>query len=627
MRKKIIYGILFITLFLVSTASMFQPVQAVHGYSRGIPDEAIGMDLQGEVKIYNEEAWEDSMGKGSSITDWKAGDADVVGARSMTQFIDFEDDEELKFVEKRLLGSDTAANDAIITLRQKIAELSDMNNMFGTWPDASKTNGTTTPGFTGPDPAYAALSSATTCPTSDAPAKPFVFMMTAAMAGGMATLGNFTNPAHTPGFNDTFFDLAAGMGAPFNVPAILGDGVLLQFLNNIMDIDQLLAAAGADKYDGTKIIRDKWEFDEDWETDEKWGVKSPDLDEDDWGPIFYDPSDRLDIFNELKSIKGNILAGFSTLSNAFDTVLTSNIFAGSAVVDDYPTNNFTDNAARKLYGIINATIAGVVLAAFGYAPGGTPDPVGYLDTMDTLVKTKDWSAWDGPSSTRDISGITPGTPTDWSGDIAYGLFNQIDNGFKSMAAAVENLPFDNKLAMMMGFIQEMPMAAPGDDYLNHHVEDFNIKDDELFQLPQLSYGVDGDDACTEVSSIATGRTTRYGEPLDSAESTHVYVYCDVSVEGNVVTFEIEYQDGQLDPRDIARGKSVKDSDELKDWELVVTIGVDTGGPNPVFKRGDTILWQAGGVDQIPGYEVTILLGVSAISVLALVYVIMKKRKR
>jgi len=44
-------------------------------------------------------------------------------------------------------------------------------------------------------------------------------------------------------------------------------------------------------------------------------------------------------------------------------------------------------------------------------------------------------------------------------------------------------------------------------------------------------------------------------------------------------------------------------------------------------QGDIFLWQAGGVDQIPGYEITILLGASAISMLALVYVIMKKRRK
>ena len=113
MRKKIIYGILFLTLFLVSTATMFQPVQAAHGYTRGIPDEAIGMELQTEVKIYNEDEWEKCMGSGNSITDLEKGDSDVVGARQMVQFLEFEDDEELKYVKDRLLSSSSGAGEAI----------------------------------------------------------------------------------------------------------------------------------------------------------------------------------------------------------------------------------------------------------------------------------------------------------------------------------------------------------------------------------------------------------------------------------------------------------------------------------------------------------------------------------
>jgi hypothetical protein len=301
------------------------------------------------------------------------------------------------------------------------------------------------------------------------------------------------------------------------------------------------------------------------------------------------------------------------------------------------------------HGILNALIGAVLLGAFVIDPDNAPFPradpdfEGLYDAVDLLLKTKDWNPWGANvNSTKvinpilvDWKNIDPGFSTDYqsilgslgTGDLVYGLFNKIDDAFLSMADSVANLPFDNKLGLMMSyFVGGLPAMAPVDDYIAHHVDDYNIDDDDLYQLPWLTYAKDGIDNCDEESSIQLGSTTRYGVPLKSAEAEKVFVYADVSVEGLVVTIEIEYQDGQLDPRDVVRGKSVDDSDELKDWEMIVTFG-ETGGPNCVFKRGDTIFWQAGSVDQIPGYEITILLGASAISVLALVYVIMKKRKR
>ena len=62
-------------------------------------------------------------------------------------------------------------------------------------------------------------------------------------------------------------------------------------------------------------------------------------------------------------------------------------------------------------------------------------------------------------------------------------------------------------------------------------------------------------------------------------------------------------------------------DTLEDFTVIF-------GDTVQFLNDDgEIFYEYGGIDQIPGYEITILLGASAISILALVYVIMKKRKR
>ena len=52
MKKKILYGIFFVSIFLLSTATMVQPAR---GYEFGVPKEAVGMTGEGEVKIYDED--------------------------------------------------------------------------------------------------------------------------------------------------------------------------------------------------------------------------------------------------------------------------------------------------------------------------------------------------------------------------------------------------------------------------------------------------------------------------------------------------------------------------------------------------------------------------------------------
>ena len=94
MKRKLIYTIIFISIFLMSSASMVRPVQ---GYENpDIPKEAKGMTLDdAEVTVYDEDAMEDSLGAKFDIKDIKAGDADIVGARSQFKITDWESDDDI----------------------------------------------------------------------------------------------------------------------------------------------------------------------------------------------------------------------------------------------------------------------------------------------------------------------------------------------------------------------------------------------------------------------------------------------------------------------------------------------------------------------------------------------------
>jgi hypothetical protein len=170
-----------------------------------------------------------------------------------------------------------------------------------------------------------------------------------------------------------------------------------------------------------------------------------------------------------------------------------------------------------------------------------------------------------------------------------------------------------------------PPAEPAADFLKRAVKEFNHDEDDLIKLPFVEYGRDIDKD-GEVSVLPLGIKDRFtGEDL-GGETIYVYGYLDLDVsDDGILTIEVEYQDDQIDPKDdlrwLAYGFDVDGEDELEDYE------VEFFGDDTVWKDGDTQFWVYGGVEQIPGYEVTVILGASAFAIMGLIYVVMKKRKK
>ena len=92
MKKKLIYSILFVSLFLISTASMVQPVQ---GYDYNIPAEAKGHEVEATLDVYDEDEWDNHLGAGVDRKGLKDGDSDVVGAKDKYKILEWEKDEGL----------------------------------------------------------------------------------------------------------------------------------------------------------------------------------------------------------------------------------------------------------------------------------------------------------------------------------------------------------------------------------------------------------------------------------------------------------------------------------------------------------------------------------------------------
>jgi len=504
MKKKLLFGILLISLFLFSTISAVQPAR---GYEFGVPDQAKGMEGESEIKIYDKDEWKDHLGSDADRPGsiWE-GDADVVGAKSKGKVIDWEEDEELiSFFWDHVLEASLDLDYAYSCVEDPLV---------GSYKDAISYINRTLTGYlyTG-DGVY----------------------LTQGMEGLIEVLN---------GINIGYFD--GGFGGPSwgiitnaTIQSWLAmcQNTLANFMQGTLTEDQ--AKALFDKeYDGTYITTDNWDFYENADYPSKPDDKNVE------GPFLADPRDLRDSYDSLVALK------------------------------------------NMIYGQLNA-----------YAKNGS-----------TLYAMMHPSVYGDPGNASWVNQILIaqlyGSPVLLGHDPTYGALNQtLEAGAGGPEKIIEQ--FENVIPKKAGYLYlalegGIPVYTPTGDYLKKMVEEFDIDDED----------------------VETGHPAMDGI---------VPFTCDVEVEGMVITMEFEMDD-YLDPADwevdcdLLVAKALEDRDELEDWEVVFTYSEYGSQSKIQYMDGDDIFFEKGGVDQIPGYEVVILIGVSALSVLGLIYVIMKKRK-
>lgn len=106
-NKKLFYQLIFISIFLINLISSIKPVV---GYEMGIPEQAKGVEVCSQVKIYDKDEWDDHLGSGAMDPDelFDSKNADKVGAKSKTRIIDWEESENnIDFFEDYILSADT----------------------------------------------------------------------------------------------------------------------------------------------------------------------------------------------------------------------------------------------------------------------------------------------------------------------------------------------------------------------------------------------------------------------------------------------------------------------------------------------------------------------------------------
>jgi len=352
---------------------------------------------------------------------------------------------------------------------------------------------------------------------------------------------------------------------------------------SIYDWDTLASMFG-DKYDGSILTRDKWDY-----TDKAYKEK-PDVKKDEV-PFLADPRDWYDSYRNVRAF-GEYLVGVT------DSILS-------------PLNTWF------MYSNANTTLAAVIKGAMYSAINNTA----LNDTIAGLA-------------------IAAGQP----GNYLLGAFM-----LNSFAVATVKYQVLALVPDKFGYLWQLlwaglPTYVPQKDFLNRMLKEFEADDDfdgdKLFGIPYLSYGEDivgatGGAPDEEVNAVPLGSYYQpfagFGAPLDQiiiplyGETVYMRAYPKLELTDSTISITIEYKDGQIDPKDLAEFDGAEE-DELKDWTVEFPYG-DTGSQGTIScKAGNTVFWQWGGVESIPGYELTIILGVSALSIIGIIYVMMKKRK-
>jgi hypothetical protein len=541
MNKKIMYSLIFTSVFILSTAVVFfQPVSAAK-WSFGVPEQAKGLKLQSEVKAYDKDSWIEHLGdnKDSSVAnkhgvyrDGDTQDVDNVGAFSQSEISDWEKDD-YWFMGDTLLY---AKLDWSIRNNPTYDRNGDgVSDLIYYW-DAIPFARNTLLGLSG-NPAIA--------PTS-AYYKPLIYGMWSVVDGTRANgYGALVTDSISGAINMT-----EGLGTG-GVPT--GTGVWESTLSR-----EEFSATFAKTYKAVVVERDVWY----WEKNADFKTK-PD-EEDSKTPFIESPEDLADswfnfvgstnfIFDQVEAIINYlnmfmIQVNFSTASDPY------NIFAPNFAADKSTT------VPNSAWYFLNATIGGA----------STPALAGLKAGIDATFATN-------PYSFPNV------------GDYPFMWYFLMYGGLKtSLLDFFRNKIPDRAEYLIMLLRSGIPAHQPVDSWLEKMVDEFNIDD-------KYAYG-----------------------------GTDDQFYCDVSVDGMVVTVEIDWVDGITISDDLTI--PAKDN-ERAGYEMVFTYS-DTGGQSSmVYQDGDDIFFKTESIaPAIPGYEVTIILGAGAISAMGLIYVIMKKRR-
>ncbi|MFX0188300.1 MAG: hypothetical protein ACFE8A_11265 [Candidatus Hodarchaeota archaeon] len=102
MNKKLLYGMLFTSIFILSSVALLAKPALGAKWSFGVPNEAKGIETESEVKVYDKSDWGHALGnnpddrcnqKHGNYREGYSSNADDVGARTKSKILDWEKDD------------------------------------------------------------------------------------------------------------------------------------------------------------------------------------------------------------------------------------------------------------------------------------------------------------------------------------------------------------------------------------------------------------------------------------------------------------------------------------------------------------------------------------------------------
>jgi hypothetical protein len=406
-------------------------------------------------------------------------------------------------------------------------------------------------------------------------------------------------------------------------------------------------------YDGTILEREIWDY---LDPAEEFDPNDPDTDDDEV-PYLLDPRDWRSSFdasvgyvNELYAELDSIQEYWGETTGWYIALASGCMLNGSYTADSAPFGNpgfiglpDMSNWTWAAYEAVNDTIVSQILQI----PDAVPSPLAGVSLKNYLL------GGFGPASDvpemlltgagynlTEIKILTGGLidyndANNYTKDYVLGLWGFGDGIIETVRATYKALvPWSSFEYLMITLEAGQPCCGPdAASFIKRAVKEFNVREDGNYRMPWIQHGNDLDDS-GDVSPIPLGKLSPNGVDL-GGETIYVNVAVDLEVDdAGTVTVEIEYdEDGQIDPRDSLRWKENgapekfwgDGEDELEDWEWQIYSVSDL--PNQI-RDGDTILWESTPMEgPIPGYETPVILGVALVSVIGLIYVVMKKRKK
>ncbi|TFG24730.1 MAG: hypothetical protein EU529_03300 [Promethearchaeota archaeon] len=572
MNKRILYALIFTSIFILSTVSMVaQPAAGAH-WKLGIPEQARGTEVEREVKIYDKDAWGEHLGDDNNdkVSEKIGGDADEVGAKSKIKINDW-DGVKINFFADHLMTRDLPTDEKgmpLTIMGKELAEYWSVGEKIdeilaeAAWrndsvnQDPNKLEVVIDPGW--PVNFTVSNGAADSC-------APFSYLEI------LTKVIYDTEDPNNPGTK--VFDFGDTVLGNYNEssPWVIANWSDFTHWRSEVGVlsEEESKETFAKEYTGTEVEIDSWDFvkDGDYESDpdEKKEILA----------ILKDPHDYLELYKQFSSywqrqlfMVDQIIEGIQQMRRIF-----KDFKAGSMEYQGRAENQslFWDIANKSISDRLKANDAFKDKKALFYKACETGNLVDlYLEALlnasgDTLI--------------QQYLGFPAGLNY-----IKYFILDVI--------------PLQKKEFLALLFEEGLYAMQPVDKYLEKIIDDFDIDGDAIW----------GDDL--EIDGM------EWKDDLNNGG---------ITVEGRIVTVKYEWAKDIYDvPETVEVDPLLYDSRE--DYKIIYTYG-DTGGQISIeFEGSDTFYKIESIAPLIPGYEVTILLASAAISAVALIYVIMKKKR-